>query len=204
MNSCPDSVGLHLLGVTFKTPLARPLLKVQGSWIWWWHLLFILCLTIILLLSLMLDFCYPYLRDLLLIFTLISYFFLWMSIRIRRLMISLSFLRLSRGLFTTFLSPISSLLILQLCVPQTLLTLDRVRPSFDRSDHGLRSRLLRLLPFQPHLLRLLLLRVVWPLRGSWRSVSAWMLALKHSLLSYIRWTPVLVVLLNNRLAFVAL
>ena len=102
MNSCPDSVGLHLLGVTFKTPLARPLLKVQGSWIWWWHLLFILCLTIILLLSLMLDFCYPYLRDLLLIFTLISYFSLWMSIRIRQLVISLSFLRLSRGLFTTF------------------------------------------------------------------------------------------------------
>ena len=48
--------------VNIKTPFAQALLKVRDSWIWWWHLFYIPCLTIILLLSLVLDFCYPSLR----------------------------------------------------------------------------------------------------------------------------------------------
>ena len=50
---------------------------------------------------------------------------------------------------------------------------------------------------------LLLPRVVWPLRQSWRSFSAWMLVLIHSLLSCVKWTPVLVVLHDDRLTLLA-
>ena len=50
----------------------------------------------------------------------------------------------------------------------------------------------------------LLQQEVWLWMRSWRSFSAWMLALIHSLLSCIRWTPVSAVLLDSRLALVAL
>ena len=43
-----------------KTPLAQALQKVRGSLTWWWHSFFIHCLTITLLQSLVLDFCYPF------------------------------------------------------------------------------------------------------------------------------------------------
>ena len=46
-NSCLSFVRHLYLGVTAKTPFARDLQKVRGSWIWWWHLFYILCLTII-------------------------------------------------------------------------------------------------------------------------------------------------------------
>ena len=62
-NSCFSSVRHLHLRVTVKTPLARVLQKVQGSLIWWWHLFYIPCLTITPLRSLVLDFCYPFLRD---------------------------------------------------------------------------------------------------------------------------------------------
>ena len=62
-NSCFSSVRHLHLRVTVKTPLARVLQKVQGSLIWWWHLFYIPCLTITPLQSLVLDFCYPFLRD---------------------------------------------------------------------------------------------------------------------------------------------
>ena len=62
-NSCFSSVRHLHLRVTVKTPLARVLQEVQGSLIWWWHLFYIPCLTITPLQSLVLDFCYPFLRD---------------------------------------------------------------------------------------------------------------------------------------------
>ena len=62
-NSCFSSVRHLHLRVTVKTPLARVLQEVQGSLIWWWHLFYISCLTITPLQSLVLDFCYPFLRD---------------------------------------------------------------------------------------------------------------------------------------------
>ena len=58
-NSHLASMRHLLLRVTIKTPLARALQKVWGSLIWWWHLFFILCLTIALLQSFVLDFCCP-------------------------------------------------------------------------------------------------------------------------------------------------
>ena len=83
-------------------------------------------------------------------------------------------------------------------VPLAQCLFDEARPSFNRSGHRLRQRLL-----QPLLRLLLLLRVVWCLRPSWHSLSAWMLALIHSLLSCIRWTPMLVASHDNGLAWVA-
>ena len=61
---------------------------------------------------------------------------------------------------------------------------------------------LRHLLLHPHPF-LLLLRVVWPLRRSWYSFSAWMLTLTHSVMSCVRWTLVSFVLLDDRLALVA-
>ena len=54
----------------------------------------------------------------------------------------------------------------------------------------------------PHL-HLLSQRVVWHLRRSWRSYSAWMLALTHSVMSCVKWTPVLAVLPHSRLTLMA-
>ena len=74
----------------------------------------------------------------------------------------LSFLLLSRESFTTSLSLILSWITSPSCVPLMQQSLDRVRPSFDRSGHGPRRWLLWLLQLHPHLL--LLPRVVWPSR----------------------------------------
>ena len=68
--------------------------------------------------------------------------------------------------------------------------------------HRPRRWLLRHLLLHPHPF-LLLLRVVWPLRRSWYSFSAWMLTLTHSVMSCIKWTPMSVVLCDSRLALVA-
>ena len=125
-----------------------------------------------------------------------------MSIRIRRPVISLFSLLLSRGSFTTCLFPISSLLTSLSWVPSAMRSLDRARPSFDWSGHGPRWHFL-----QPALLHLpppflLFLQVVWPSRQSWRNFSTWMLTLTLSLMSYVKWTPMLVVLHDNKLALV--
>ena len=84
-----------------------------------------------------------------------------------------------------------------LCVPLMPLPLNGVRRSYIQ---GSLSR--QLLPLPPPLP--FLLREVWLLMWSWRNFSTWMLALIHSLLSCIRWTPVLAVLLDGRLTLVAL
>ena len=78
----------------------------------------------------------------------------------------------------------------------------RVRPSFDWSGREPRRQILQPLPFLPPPL-FLLWQVMWLLRQSWHSFSAWMLALILSLLNCIRWTPVLVVLHDDRLTLVA-
>ena len=65
----------HLyLRVTVKTPHAWALQNVWDSLIWSWHSFSIHCLTITLSQSLVLDFCYPFLRDSLLIFPLTSFY----------------------------------------------------------------------------------------------------------------------------------
>ena len=78
--------------------------------------------------------------------------------------------------------------------------LDRVRHSFNWSGHEPRRRLLQPLPLHPPPL-LFLPRVVWLLRPSWLNLSTWMLALTLSVMSCVRWTPVLVVSHNNRLSW---
>ena len=55
----------------------------------------------------------------------------------------------------------------------------------------------------PPPLLLLLLQVVWRLRRSWRIFSLWMLDLTLSIMRWVRWPPVWVVLPNVRLALVA-
>ena len=77
-----------------------------------------------------------------------------------------------------------------------------MRPSFDWSGHRLRQRLLQPLSFHPPSLLLLQL-VVWRLRRSWHSFSAWMLALTLLVMSCVRWTPVSVVLHDDKLTLVA-
>ena len=114
---CLSSVRHLLHGLNFKTPHAWALQKVRGSWIWWWYLFYISCLTIILLLSLMLTFYCPWSRTLSLTFPLTSYSPLYMFIRIQRPVISLSFLLLSWGSFAISLSFIPSLLTWLLWVP---------------------------------------------------------------------------------------
>ena len=136
MNFCLSFLRHLHLRVTVKTPFTQALQKVRGSWIWWWHLSYIPCLTIILLLSLVLVFYYPLLRTLPSTFPLISYSPLQMSIRIRWPMISLSFLLPSRGSFVIPLFLIPSLLISPSWVPLARCSLDGARPSFDWSGHG--------------------------------------------------------------------
>ena len=87
-------------------------------------------LTITLSQSLVLSFCYPSLRISLLTSLLTLYSPLWMSIRIQRPMISSFFLRLSRGSFATFLSPIPSLPTSRSCVPLIPFLLSRVLHNF--------------------------------------------------------------------------
>ena len=116
-------------------------------------IILLLCLTKILLLSLMLAFCCPSLRTLPKTSLLPSFSLSSMSIGIRRPVISLFFLLLSRGSFATPQTLIMSLLTSQLCVPLVRWLYDGVRPSFDWSSHGSRRRLLQPLP----LLLLLLL-----------------------------------------------
>ena len=82
---------------------------------------------------------------------------LMMFIKIRRPVINLFFLRLSRGSFIIFLSLSLILISLPSCVPLVQHLFDRARPSFNRSSHGPRLRILLPLPFH---LPLLFLRVV--------------------------------------------
>ena len=116
-------------------------------------------------------------------------------------MISSSFLPLSRGSFATFLSPILSLPIFLLCVPLTPLPLSRVLHSFAQGSPSIRRQLLWLLPFHPPL-RFLLPQVESHLRPSWHSLCTWMLALTLSAMSCVRWTPVSIVLRDDRLWWV--
>ena len=96
------------------------------------------------------------------------------------------------------LSPIPSLLISPSWVPSVRRLFDRVRPSFNRSSHKPRRQLLQPIPLLP-----LLQVVVWLLRRLWCNFSAWMLALTFSLMRWVRWPPVWVVLHDVRLALVA-
>ena len=57
MSSCLFSVNALLLGVSISLHHVDLLLKVLDSWTWWWHLFYILFLTITPSLSLVLDFC---------------------------------------------------------------------------------------------------------------------------------------------------
>ena len=124
-----------------------------------------------------------------------------MSIRIRRLVISSFFLPLSWGFFAIFLSSILSLSTLSICVSLTPLSFDGARHSFDWGSPRLRRQLLQLLLLHPPLL-LRLQRVEWHLRQSWHSLCTWMLALTLSASSCVKWTPVLVVLHNDKLSWV--
>ena len=124
-----------------------------------------------------------------------------MSIGIRQPVISLFSFQLSWGSYAIF--PFHSLFPITFtwCVPLTPLPLNGARSSFVRG--GLVQQLLPFLLLHPPPLPLLLW-VVWLWMRSWRNFSAWILALIHSLLSCIRWTPVSVVLLDGRLPLVAL
>ena len=117
-------------------------------------------------------------------------------------MINSFFLQLSHGSFTIFLSLFLILLFMLSWVPSTQLLFCEARPSFNRSSRGPRRRILQPLPFLPPPIFLLWL-LVWLLRQSWRSFSAYMLTLILFLLSCIRWTPILVVLHDDKLALVA-
>ena len=86
-------------------------------------------------------------------------------------------------------------------VPLTSLPLNEARRSFIWG--GPAQQLLPLLQLYPPPLPLVL-REVWLWMWSWHSFSAWMLALIHSLLNCIRWTLVSAILLDGRLALVAL
>ena len=124
-----------------------------------------------------------------------------MSIRIRWPIISSFFLLLSCGSFAIFLSPISSHPTSRSCVPLVLLSLNEVLHNFTWGNPGQRRSLLKLLPLHPPLL-LRLQQVKWHLRPSWHNLCAWMLALTLSVMSCVRWTPVLVVSHNDRLSWV--
>ena len=71
----------------------------------------------------------------------------------------------------------------------------QLRPKWPQT----RRLILQLLLFLPPLL-LLRQVVLWLLRRSWCSFSAWMLALTLSVMSCVRWTPVSIVLNDDRLA----
>ena len=119
-------------------------------------------------------------------------------------MISSFFLQVSHRCFAILLSLFLILLSTLSWVPLKRCQFDKARLSFDRSGHKPRRQILSPPPFHPPPLLLLLLLVLWLSRQSWCSFSAWMLTLIHSLLSCIRWTPVSVVLLDGKLALVAL
>ena len=89
-------------GVSVKKPHAQALQKVWDFIIWWWHLFLLHCLTISLSQNLVLDFCYPSWRILLLTSLLTSSFPLLMFIKIWQPVISSTFLRLSHESFTIF------------------------------------------------------------------------------------------------------
>ena len=61
MSSCLLFVSPLLLGVSVFLHYVDLLLKVLDSWTWWWHLFYILFLTITPSQSLVLDFCYLFL-----------------------------------------------------------------------------------------------------------------------------------------------
>ena len=82
-----------------------------------------------------------------------------------------------------------------------LLPFDGARLSFNRGGHESRQQLLQLLSLLP-LLFLHLLLVEWLSGPSWYSLCSWMLTLTHSVMSCVRWTPMLVVLHDNRLPWV--
>ena len=124
-----------------------------------------------------------------------------MCIGIRRPVISSSSLGLSKGFYTIFLFLFPCPTTSTLCVLLTPLLLNEERHSFDRGDSV--QQLLPLLRLHPPLLPLLLWKVRLWMR-SWRSFSAWMLTLIHSLRRCIRWTPMSAVLPDGRLALVAL
>ena len=115
-------------------------------------------------------------------------------------MISLSFLLLSWGSFAMPLFLISSLLISPSLVPLAWCPFDGARPSFDWSGHEPRRWLLQPVLLHPPSL-LLHQVVVWLSRPSWHSLSAWMLALTLLVISCVRWTPVLVILHDDRLSW---
>ena len=124
-----------------------------------------------------------------------------MFIRIRRPVISSFFFRLSHGFFAIFLSLFLILPTSLSWVPSAQRLFGGARPSFDRSGHGWRRLILQPPPFLPP--PLLLLQVVVLLsRPSWCSFSMWMLALTLSVMSCVKWTPVSVVLYDDKLASV--
>ena len=120
---------------------------------------------------------------------------------IRWPVISSFFLPLSRGSFAIFLSPFPRSITSLSWVPLTQLPLDGAMLNFARGRCKPRQQLLRLLQFHPAL-RLLLQQVESLLRPSWHSLCAWMLALTLLVMSCVRWTPVVVVLHDDRLSWV--
>ena len=117
-----------------------------------------------------------------------------MCIRIQQPMISSFCLQLSCGFYAIFLFLFPLSTTSPLYVP-----FNGVRRNFDQGDPV--QQLLPLLLLHPHPL-LPLLWVEWHLRTSWHSFSAWMLALTLSVISCVRWTPVLAALLDARLRWV--
>ena len=86
-----------------------------------------------------------------------------MCIRIRRPIISTSFLQLSRGSFATFPSLFLILLTSPLWVPSASVPFGGARPSFDQSSHGWRRLIMQVL----QLLLLWLLLSLFLFFGSW-------------------------------------
>ena len=119
-----------------------------------------------------------------------------MSIRIWRPMISSFSLQLSRGFYAIFLFLFPSPTTSPLCVSLTTLLLNEARCNFNRG--GLVRQLLPLLLLHLHPLPPLL-RAKWHSRTSWRNFSTWMLTSTLSVMSCVRWTPVLAVLLDAKL-----
>ena len=116
-------------------------------------------------------------------------------------MISPFSLQLSRWFYAFFLFPFPFLTTSLLCAALMPLPLNGARCTFIRGS--LVQQLLPLLQFHPSSLPLIQ-QEVWPLMQSWHNFNAWMLALIHSLLSCIRWTPMLAILLDGRFALMAL
>ena len=123
-----------------------------------------------------------------------------MSIRTRRLVISSSFLPLSWDSFDIFPFPILSFPISHICVPLTPLWWSEVLHSFARGSPRRRRQLLQFLRIHPP--PLIVQQVEWHLRPSWNSLCAWIFALTLSVMSCIRWTPMSVVLHDDKLWWV--